>query len=196
MNGAKLFSTGYRLSMVNYQLTTDRTFKVVVCLFDVPIDSSQFLCNADDKLSILYNDLSVLESHHAALTFKLTLSDDNVNIFKVSCRKKYNDYAFKYLKREENEIAARLILQHLERDTYKQLRQSVIDMILATEMTKHFEHLAKFMNVCSIRPADTPRADVMITLFSEVCQFCFLIWIYCVNVIGFIRKSCYKIISA
>ncbi|KAG8334205.1 High affinity cAMP-specific and IBMX-insensitive 3',5'-cyclic phosphodiesterase 8B [Homalodisca vitripennis] len=35
----------------------------------------------------------------------------------------------------------------LERDTYKVARQSIIDMILATEMTKHFEHLAKFVSV-------------------------------------------------
>lgn len=30
---------------------------------------------------------------------------------------------------------------------YKVARTNVIDMILATEMTKHFEHLAKFVNV-------------------------------------------------
>ncbi|XP_070159493.1 high affinity cAMP-specific and IBMX-insensitive 3',5'-cyclic phosphodiesterase 8 isoform X2 [Polyergus mexicanus] len=92
---------------------------------DHPGRSSQFLCNANNRLAILYNDLSVLESHHAALTFKLSLSDDNVNIFK-----------------------------NLDQDVYKQLRQNVIDMILATEMTKHFEHLAKFMNVCSARIND------------------------------------------
>lgn len=37
---------------------------------------------------------------------------------------------------------------------YKLLRQNVVDMILATEMTKHFEHLAKFVNVCSSRCGD------------------------------------------
>ncbi|KAK2583173.1 hypothetical protein KPH14_009193 [Odynerus spinipes] len=92
---------------------------------DHPGRSSQFLSNSNDKLAILYNDLSVLESHHAAMTFRLTLSDDNVNIFK-----------------------------NLDRDTYKSVRSNVIDMILATEMTKHFEHLAKFMNVCSARIGD------------------------------------------
>ncbi|XP_022816736.1 high affinity cAMP-specific and IBMX-insensitive 3',5'-cyclic phosphodiesterase 8, partial [Spodoptera litura] len=85
---------------------------------DHPGTSSAFLCNARHPLAVLYNDVSVLESHHAALTFKLTLNDDRVNIFK-----------------------------NLERDTYKQVRHNVIDMILATEMTKHFEHLAKFVNV-------------------------------------------------
>ncbi|XP_076620125.1 phosphodiesterase 8 isoform X1 [Colletes latitarsis] len=92
---------------------------------DHPGRSSQFLCNANNKLAILYNDISVLESHHAALTFKLSLSEDSVNIFK-----------------------------NLTRDTYKLVRQNVIDMILATEMTKHFEYLAKFMNFCSVKIGD------------------------------------------
>lgn len=39
------------------------------------------------------------------------------------------------------------IFKNLDRDTYKTVRHNVIDMILATEMTKHFEHLAKFVNV-------------------------------------------------
>ncbi|XP_026320938.1 high affinity cAMP-specific and IBMX-insensitive 3',5'-cyclic phosphodiesterase 8 [Hyposmocoma kahamanoa] len=83
-----------------------------------PGKSSAFLCNSRDPLAILYNDICVLESHHAALTFHLTLNDDRCNIFK-----------------------------NLDRDTYKTVRHNVIDMILATEMTKHFEHLAKFVNV-------------------------------------------------
>ncbi|XP_056636581.1 high affinity cAMP-specific and IBMX-insensitive 3',5'-cyclic phosphodiesterase 8 isoform X2 [Diorhabda sublineata] len=85
---------------------------------DHPGKSSAFLSNSDNILAILYNDVTVLESHHAALTFKLTLGDDRINIFK-----------------------------NLDRETYKIARSNVIDMILATEMTKHFEHLAKFVNV-------------------------------------------------
>lgn len=46
------------------------------------ICSSAFLCNSNHELAILYNDLCVLESHHSALAFKLTISDDRVNIFK------------------------------------------------------------------------------------------------------------------
>jgi hypothetical protein len=46
------------------------------------------------------------------------------------------------------------LLSALERDVYKAVRQNVIDMILATEMTKHFEHLAKFVNVFSIKKED------------------------------------------
>ncbi|XP_046472198.1 high affinity cAMP-specific and IBMX-insensitive 3',5'-cyclic phosphodiesterase 8A isoform X2 [Neodiprion pinetum] len=97
---------------------------------DHPGRSSQFLCNANNKLAILYNDLAVLESHHAALTFKLTLADDRANIFKG-----------------------------LDRESYKVARQNVIDMILATEMTRHFEHLAKFVNVCSNRMAGDSQSE-------------------------------------
>lgn len=62
---------------------------------------------------------SVLESHHAAYGFRLTVlgpDSDRVNIFK-----------------------------NLDRETYRECRQSIIDMVLATEMTKHFEHLTKFV---------------------------------------------------
>ncbi|ODM89705.1 High affinity cAMP-specific and IBMX-insensitive 3',5'-cyclic phosphodiesterase 8B [Orchesella cincta] len=85
---------------------------------DHPGKTSAFIMNSGNDLALLYNDLSVLESHHAAFTFKLTLSDPRVNIFK-----------------------------NLDGNTYKVVRQSVIDMVLATEMTKHFEHLSKFVNV-------------------------------------------------
>lgn len=47
----------------------------------------------------------------------------------------------------------------LEKDTYKVVRQNVIDMILATEMTKHFEHLAKFVSVCN-KPTSLDEASV------------------------------------
>ena len=32
------------------------------------------------------------------------------------------------------------------RETFRVLRQAIIDMVLATEMMKHFEHLNKFVN--------------------------------------------------
>lgn len=62
----------------------------------------------------------MLESHHAAYGFKLTIgpNNDNVNIFK-----------------------------NLDNEVYREVRQSMIDMVLATEMTKHFEHLTKFVHV-------------------------------------------------
>ncbi|XP_076354887.1 high affinity cAMP-specific and IBMX-insensitive 3',5'-cyclic phosphodiesterase 8A-like isoform X8 [Tachypleus tridentatus] len=103
-----------------------------------PGKNSAFLCNTKDELAILYNDLSVLESYHAARAFKLTLSDKSVNI-----------------------------LQHLDRDTYQAVRESIIDMVLATEMTKHFEHLSKFVNVLK---AVVPNEEVEDDKQPENCQ--------------------------
>lgn len=97
---------------------------------DHPGKSSAFLCNAGNDLALLYNDISVLESHHSALTFKLTLKEEKSNIFKG-----------------------------LERDTYKVTRQSIIDMVLATEMTKHFEHLAKFVSVFNTPSPSSQHMD-------------------------------------
>lgn len=123
---------------------------------DHPGRSSAFLCNSGNPLSLLYNDICVLESHHAATTFRLTLSkhclfngaytqnwlilfftgDEKINIFK-----------------------------NLDRETYKLARQIIIDMILATEMTRHFEHLAKFVSVFG---ADVETKDVSVSLLLNI----------------------------
>lgn len=49
---------------------------------DHPGRTNSFLCNAGSELAILYNDTAVLESHHAALAFQLTVRDSKCNIFK------------------------------------------------------------------------------------------------------------------
>lgn len=43
------------------------------------------------------------------------------------------------------------------RNHYRTLRQAIIDMVLATEMTKHFEHVNKFVNSInkSMAPEET-----------------------------------------
>uniref|UniRef100_A0A8C6KRP8 Phosphodiesterase n=1 Tax=Nothobranchius furzeri TaxID=105023 RepID=A0A8C6KRP8_NOTFU len=84
---------------------------------DHPGRTNSFLCNAGSELAILYNDTAVLESHHAALAFQLTVRDSKSNIFK-----------------------------NIDRNQFRTLRQAIIDMVLATEMTRHFEHVSKFVN--------------------------------------------------
>ncbi|GAB6027081.1 High affinity cAMP-specific and IBMX-insensitive 3',5'-cyclic phosphodiesterase 8B, variant 2 [Chamberlinius hualienensis] len=121
------------LQATAYFLRKDRIKDVFSCLdkvgclvaavihdVDHPGKTSPFLCNSSNELAILYNDLAVLENHHSAMAFRLTLQDNRVNIFK-----------------------------NLDRNTYQVLRETIIDMVLATEMTKHFEHLTKFVNVWS-----------------------------------------------
>ncbi|XP_037689055.1 high affinity cAMP-specific and IBMX-insensitive 3',5'-cyclic phosphodiesterase 8A isoform X3 [Choloepus didactylus] len=118
-----LHATAYFLSKERIKQTLDPVDEVAALIaatihdVDHPGRTNSFLCNAGSELAILYNDTAVLESHHAALAFQLTTRDDKCNIFK-----------------------------NMERNDYRTLRQGIIDMVLATEMTKHFEHVNKFVN--------------------------------------------------
>ncbi|XP_059123402.1 cAMP-specific 3',5'-cyclic phosphodiesterase 4A isoform X6 [Peromyscus eremicus] len=67
---------------------------------------------ADSELALMYNDESVLENHHLAVGFKL-LQEENCDIF-----------------------------QNLSKRQRQSLRKMVIDMVLATDMSKHMTLLA------------------------------------------------------
>uniref|UniRef100_A0AAQ4QWQ5 Phosphodiesterase n=1 Tax=Gasterosteus aculeatus aculeatus TaxID=481459 RepID=A0AAQ4QWQ5_GASAC len=79
---------------------------------DHPGVSNQFLINTNSELALMYNDESVLENHHLAVGFKL-LQGDNCDIF-----------------------------QNLTKKQKQTLRRMVIDMVLATDMSKHMSLLA------------------------------------------------------
>uniref|UniRef100_A0A674NW70 Phosphodiesterase n=1 Tax=Takifugu rubripes TaxID=31033 RepID=A0A674NW70_TAKRU len=79
---------------------------------DHPGVSNQFLINTNSELALMYNDESVLENHHLAVGFKL-LHEDNCDIF-----------------------------QNLSKRQRQSLRKLVIDMVLATDMSKHMSLLA------------------------------------------------------
>ncbi|XP_056453700.1 cAMP-specific 3',5'-cyclic phosphodiesterase 4C-like isoform X1 [Gadus chalcogrammus] len=79
---------------------------------DHPGVSNQFLINTNSELALMYNDESVLENHHLAVGFKL-LQEDNCDIFQNVCKKQR-----------------------------QMLRRMVIDMVLATDMSKHMSLLA------------------------------------------------------
>ncbi|XP_051828290.1 cAMP-specific 3',5'-cyclic phosphodiesterase 4C isoform X1 [Antechinus flavipes] len=78
---------------------------------DHPGVSNQFLINTNSELALMYNDASVLENHHLAVGFKL-LQEKNCNIF-----------------------------QNLSVKQRQSLRKMVIDMVLATDMSKHMNLL-------------------------------------------------------
>jgi high affinity cAMP-specific and IBMX-insensitive 3',5'-cyclic phosphodiesterase 8 len=114
-------ATAFFLEKENVKSLLD-TVDEAICLIgaiihdvDHPGRNSAFLCNSRSDLAILYNDTTVLENHHSALGFKLTHSDERVNIF-----------------------------QNLDAETYKVFRQGLIDVVLATDMSKHFVHVNKF----------------------------------------------------
>ncbi|XP_045864076.1 high affinity cAMP-specific and IBMX-insensitive 3',5'-cyclic phosphodiesterase 8A isoform X1 [Meles meles] len=130
-----LHATAYFLGKERIKQTLDPVDEVAALIaatihdVDHPGRTNSFLCNAGSELAILYNDTAVLESHHAALAFQLTTRDDKCNIFK-----------------------------NMERNDYRTLRQGIIDMVLATEMTKHFEHVNKFVNSIN-KPLAALEAD-------------------------------------
>jgi hypothetical protein len=75
------------------------------------------LVNTSDSKAILYNDRSVLENHHVAS-------------------------AFAVLSRPECNFIA-----HLPREDYRQIREMVIELVLATDLqTQHFAILSMFKN--------------------------------------------------
>nr|CAH8865010.1 unnamed protein product [Trichobilharzia regenti]CAH8865012.1 unnamed protein product [Trichobilharzia regenti] len=74
--------------------------------------TNQYLINTNDKLAILYNDSSVLENHHLAIAFSL-LGQPGHDVFENFPRK-----------------------QRLSS------RRMIIDMVLATDMSKHMSLLA------------------------------------------------------
>ncbi|XP_034563034.1 cAMP-specific 3',5'-cyclic phosphodiesterase 4D-like isoform X2 [Notolabrus celidotus] len=79
---------------------------------DHPGVTNQFLINTSSELALMYNDASVLENHHLAVGFKL-LQEENCDIFENISKK--------------------------QKDS---LRKMVIDMVLATDMSKHMNFLA------------------------------------------------------
>ena len=76
--------------------------------------NNTFLEATRHELAILYNDVSVLENHHVAAAFKLLKNKDL-------------DWT-----------------RNMPLDDYKDFRETVVQMVLGTDMRAHFEHLTKF----------------------------------------------------
>ncbi|XP_070780188.1 high affinity cAMP-specific and IBMX-insensitive 3',5'-cyclic phosphodiesterase 8B isoform X4 [Enoplosus armatus] len=139
-----LHATAYFLRKERVKSSLDQLDEVAALIaatvhdVDHPGRTNSFLCNAGSELAILYNDTAVLESHHAALAFQLTVRDNKNNIFK-----------------------------NTDRNQFRTLRQAIIDMVLATEMTRHFEHVSKFVN-----SINKPMAAIEETSTSSVNSDC------------------------
>ena len=80
---------------------------------DHPGLTNQYLINKGSELALMYNDDSVLENHHLAVAFKI-------------------------LQHESRDILA-----NLSKKQRGIVRKMVIDMVLATDMSKHMSLLAE-----------------------------------------------------
>jgi len=99
--------------------------------FEHPGFNNLFLINSKHKFAIWYNDLSVLESHHVAASYRL-LSKRNFNIF-INCS------------------------IEVKKDIWKW----VVNMVLATDMSKHFAELGKFKSRVAVSNFDPSGEDKM-----------------------------------
>jgi cAMP-specific phosphodiesterase 4 len=88
-------------------------FSAAIHDVDHPGLTNQYLINTGSELALMYNDESVLENHHLAVAFKLL------------------------------QHQSRDIFQNLSKMQRQVVRKMIIDMVLATDMSKHMSLLAE-----------------------------------------------------
>ncbi|XP_051973032.1 cAMP-specific 3',5'-cyclic phosphodiesterase 4D-like isoform X6 [Xyrauchen texanus] len=106
---------------------------------DHPGVSNQFLINTNSELALMYNDASVLENHHLAVGFKL-LQEENCDIF-----------------------------QNLNKKQRQSLRKMVIDVVLATDMSKHMNLLADLKTMVETKKV-TSSGVLLLDNYSDRIQ--------------------------
>ena len=89
-----------------------------------------FEVNTSSARAVMYNDMSVLEQHHCATTFRILTDQEG------RCD----------------------ILKNLAPEMRKECREIIISAILHTDMAKHFELTAKVRCVC-VSPSSPPRSS-------------------------------------
>uniref|UniRef100_T1IN43 Phosphodiesterase n=1 Tax=Strigamia maritima TaxID=126957 RepID=T1IN43_STRMM len=82
--------------------------------------TNNFHVNSGSDIALLYNDRAVLENHHISATFRL-LKADETNI-----------------------------VSNLSREEFREFRTLVIDMVLATDMSSHFQQLKIMKNMLTL----------------------------------------------
>lgn len=103
-----------------------------------PGKNNRFLVATSHQIALTYNDISVLEMMHASILFQI-LSNPDLNIFK-----------------------------NFTLEAYTQLRKLIIDMILATDMAKHFDIVSSIRTKYN-ENSDFTNREVRADLF-KICM--------------------------
>ncbi|XP_038049032.1 calcium/calmodulin-dependent 3',5'-cyclic nucleotide phosphodiesterase 1A-like isoform X2 [Patiria miniata] len=92
--------------------------------------TNAFHVNTSSEMALLYNDRAVLENHHISSSFRLMKEDD------------------------------KNILVNVNKDDYTELRNLIIDMVLATDMSYHFQQLKQVKSMIGMADSalDKPKA--------------------------------------
>jgi hypothetical protein len=96
---------------------------------DHPGYTNNFIITTQDPKAIMYNDKSVLENHHLASSFK------------VLCKQENN------------------FLENFSKADRRTIRETVIDLVLATDLTHHFTLLSIFKGKVSNPDTFNPAQD-------------------------------------
>ena len=110
--------------------------------FDHPGYTNSFLVARGDPLAILYNDRSVLENHHVASAWKLMISD----------------------KRHQ-------FLNGLDSALLTKIRLRTIDLVLSTDLTKHFDILKKWEARFTNGSVDIKDEETRNTMMRMIIKF-------------------------
>lgn len=101
---------------------------------DHPGTNNVFESKTRSKLATLYNDQAILENHHAA-TFFFLVEDEQCNIF-----------------------------EKFKGEDYNKMRKQIVDNILYTDMTKHFQFMGEIKalpNKDDFDPSGKNKPDLM-----------------------------------
>ncbi|XP_030556531.1 calcium/calmodulin-dependent 3',5'-cyclic nucleotide phosphodiesterase 1 isoform X6 [Drosophila novamexicana] len=101
--------------------------------------TNNFHVMSGSETALLYNDRAVLENHHVSASFRL-MREDDANI-----------------------------LSHLSREEYKELRTLIIDMVLATDMTYHFQQLKIMRNLLTLQEPTIDKSKAL-SLVLHCCD--------------------------
>uniref|UniRef100_A0A8C6Y783 Phosphodiesterase n=1 Tax=Naja naja TaxID=35670 RepID=A0A8C6Y783_NAJNA len=92
--------------------------------------TNNFHIQTQSDTAILYNDRSVLENHHLSAAFRLLQDDEEMNI-----------------------------LSNLSKEDWREFRTLVIEMVLATDMSSHFQQIKAMKNALQQSEGiDKPKA--------------------------------------
>ncbi|XP_030242025.1 calcium/calmodulin-dependent 3',5'-cyclic nucleotide phosphodiesterase 1 isoform X2 [Drosophila navojoa] len=101
--------------------------------------TNNFHVMSGSETALLYNDRAVLENHHVSASFRL-MREEDANI-----------------------------LSHLSRDEYKELRTLIIDMVLATDMTFHFQQLKIMRSLLTLQEPTIDKSKAL-SLVLHCCD--------------------------
>lgn len=101
--------------------------------------TNNFHVMSGSDTAMLYNDRAVLENHHVSA-------------------------AFKVLKEDESNI-----LQNLSREEFRELRTLIIDMVLATDMSYHFQQLKNMKNLLTLAEPQVDKSKAL-SLVLHCCD--------------------------